>query len=265
MKVSILLRCHRFGGMDMLLESLKCQTFPKEDYEVIICDKLYKYRKNLVAENFKDFNIVHFEQPTTDQYYAQSKPLNDCLERASGELSIILGDYSFCHSEWILRHWIYHMNNHCVCAPQRIYGLPPLKNDLKNYWSTFKNTFDIDIFKLLPVFNMDPKLSESCPHNAIVNWHFWYNRNESFPTQWAKDIGGWDESYDKSTSFNNQEFALRLVKEKDAIVVNDIFNSIHRIMSFPIGPHYLFLNPEHDDSLNRKKYEDLCKKYGVIE
>ena len=263
MKVSILLRIHRFGGMDMLLESLKCQTFPKEDYEVIICDKLYDYRNYSVREKFKDYNVIHFKPTTISDYYAQSAPLNDCLNRASGELSIVVGDYTYCESNWIERHWLYHLENYCVCAPQVIYGLPPLNNDLRYCWSIFNYEFNVDMFKTLPQFELDPKLN--IPHNAIVQHYCWYNRNESFPTQWAKDIGGWDETYDQNTSFNNKEFALRLVKEKGAIIVNDKGNSIHRIMSFPIGPHYLFVNPEHDDSVNRKKYEELCAKYGVSE
>lgn len=263
MKVSILLRIHRYGGLDVLYDSLIHQTFPKNEYEVIICDKLYDYRKDLVKEKFECFNVIHFKPSKISEYYAQSAPLNDCLKRANGELSIIIGDYTYCNPKWIERHWNYHQNGYCTCAPQEIYGLPPLKDNLRNCWSTFKEDFNPIMFKTLPTFVLDPKLN--IPHNIIVNHNFWYNRNESFPTQWAKDIGGWNEEYDKSTAFENKEFALRLFMEKGAVIVNNRENVVYRIMSFPIGPHFLFLNPEYDDNINRKKYEELCKKYEVVE
>ena len=263
MKVSILLRIHRYGGLDVLYNSMVQQIFPKDDFEIIICDKLYDYRKDLVAEKFKDFNVVHFKPKIISEYYMQSAPLNDCLERASGELSIVVGDYTYCQPEWIQRHWLYHLGKFCVCSPQVIYGLPPLNSNLKQCWSTFREDFDLIMFKTLPQFMLDPKLNIN--YNQIVGHNFWYNRNESFPTQWARDIGGWNEEYDKSTSFENKEFALRLVTKKNAVIINDPDNKIYRIMSFPIGPHYKFINPEHDGSINQKRYENLCIECGVKE
>jgi len=59
------------------------------------------------------------------------------------------------------------------------------------------------------------------------------------------------------------EFALRLVMEKGAIIVNNRENAVYRIMSFPIGPHMKFMTPEYDDSINLKRYIKLCKKYGI--
>lgn len=263
MKISILCPVHRWGGLDMLFTGLEYQTFPKEDYELILCDKLYKERKDLIYVWAKDndINVNHFEPENKSNYHVHSSVLNECLKKASGEYCIIIGDYTFMQPDWIDIHYQYNKAGYCLSAPQRIYGLPKLSSCLDHPISVFVENFKPEIFKLLPQFQMDPKLQ--LPNGVLIDFHYWYNRNESFPTDSARKIGGWDERYNDRTGPSNLEFGLRMQYEAGCKIACDGRASIQRIMSYPIGPFTEFLSEETDDFINQERYKELCKKYNV--
>ena len=263
MKISILLCTHRYGGCDMLFAGLEHQTFPKDDYELIWCDKLHKERKDLVYVWAKDnnINVIHFEPENKSNFHVHSSVLNECLERATGEYCIVIGDYTFMPPDWIDIHYQYNKAGYCLSAPQRIYGLPKLSLCLEHPISVFVENFTPEIFKLLPQFQMDPKLN--LKNGLLIDFHYCYNRNESFPTKFARNIGGWDENYNNRVGQSNLEFYLRLTHEAGVKIACDGRALIYRIMSYPIPPHTEFLSFETDATINTMRYNELCKKYGV--
>ncbi len=265
MKISVLLPMHRYGGLDMIFESFENQTFPKSEFEIILCDKLYNKRvaivKNWAQEN--NINVTHFSPKNDSNYHIHSSVLNECLEKASGECCVVIGDYSYIFPHWIEIHHAYHQAGYCLSAPQKIYGLPKLCNNLEQPFSVFNEKFSTEMFKILPQFNMDPKIQ--LPNGVLIDHKYCYNRNESFPIKFAKQIGGWNESYNNRVGPSNKEFYLRLIHECGVKIVCDGRAEIHRIMSYSIPPFTEFLSDETDDYINMNKYKELCKKYGVLE
>ena len=265
MKISILLCTHRYGGCDMLFAGLEHQTFPKDDYELIWCDKIYKERKDLVYVWAKDnnINVIHFEPKNQSKYHIHSSVLNECLEKASGDMCLVIGDYSYMLPHWIDIHYQYNKSGYCLSAPQLIYGLPKLSSCLEHPISVFYEDFNPNVFKVLPQFIMDPKLQ--LPNGTLIDHRYCYNRNESFPTLAAKNISGWDESYNNRVGPSNKEFYLRLIYEENCKFACDGRAAIQRIMSYSIPPFLDFLSEEVDDSINQERYKSLCKKYGANE
>lgn len=262
-KISILCPIHRWGGLDMLFAGLEHQIFPKTDYELILCDKLYETRNELVSRWAEEnsINIVHFKPKNQSNYHVHSSVLNECLKRAMGEYSIVIGDYSYFDPNWIDIHYQYNKGGYCLSAPQMIYGLPKLCSNLEQPFSTFYEEFSTEMFKLLPHFAMDRKLN--LPNGALIDFQGWYNRNESFPTVKAREIGGWDEGYNNRVGPSNLEFGLRMQYKSECKIACDSRATIHRIMSYPISPHTEFLDSELDSIVNTNKYNILCKKYGI--
>ena len=264
-KISIICTIHRYGGIDLMFAGLEHQTFPKEDYELILCDKLYDIRhetiKNWAQEN--NINVTHFKPKNQSNYHVHSSVLNECLEKVTGEYTIVIGDYTFMMPHWLEIHHTYNQAGYCLSGPQRIYGLPKLCVDLRQPISTFNENFNTDMFKLLPQFQMDPKLQ--LPNGSLIDHRYCYNRNESFPTAAAKKIGGWDESFDNRVGQSNLEFYLRLIHECNLQIASDGRAEIYRIMSYPIPPFTEFLAAETDATINTIKYNKLCKKYNVGE
>jgi len=265
MKISILCTIHRWGGLDMLFAGLEHQTFSKEDYQLILCDKLYKKRKDSVWVWAKDngINVIHFEPKNQSNYHVHSSVLNECLNKASGEMCLVIGDYTYMLPHWMEIHYAYHQSGYCLSAPQRIYGLPKLSSSLEHPISIFYDDFNPDIFKLMPQFMLDPKLQ--LPNGSIIDHKYSYNRNDSFPTKMARQINGWDESYNNRVGPSNKEFYLRLIHECGAKIACDGRAEIYRIMSYPIPPFTCFLSDETDSSINHERYKQLCKKYNVSE
>jgi hypothetical protein len=263
MKISILLCTHRYGGADMIFAGLEHQTFNKNEWELIWCDKLYNERKTFVNTWSEEHNITvkHFEPQDQSPYHIHSSVLNECLEKSEGKYSIVIGDYSYVVPNWIEIHHTYNEAGYCLCAPQKIYALPRLCNNLEQPLSVFKEDFTPDMFKLLPQFMMDPKLQ--LLNGALIDFHYWYNRNESFPTEIGKKIGGWDKQYNNRVGPSNLEFGLRIQYEGKQKIACDGRAAIYRILSYPIPPHVEFLAEEIDDSINQSRYKQLCKKYNV--
>lgn len=266
MKISILCTVHRWGGLDVLFAGLECQVFPKEDYELVLCDKLYNIRKDIVKNWAKEnnINVIHFEPENKSNYHVHSSVLNECLKRASGTYCITIGDYSYMEPDWISVHYQYNEARYSLSGLQRIYGLPKLSPSLEHPISVFIEDFNTNTLKLLPEFYLiDQKFN--LPNGALIDHRYCYNRNESFPREVAIEIGGWDERYNNRSGPSNKEFYLRLIYEGGEKIAYDKRAQIHRIMSNPIPPFTEFLCDESDASINLERYKTLCKKYGASE
>jgi len=265
LKISILCTIHRWGGMDVLQYGLERQTFDKNEYELILCDKLYKHRRGLMREwaDENGINLIHFSPKNNSQYHVHSSVLNECLEKAQGKYSIVIGDYTYPEPHWIEIHHAYNEAGYCLSAPQKIFGLPKLSTYLEHPISVFYEPFTPEVFKIIPPFDLDP--GHDLPNGTIINHLGWHNRNDSFPTEIGRQIGGYDESYNNRVGKSNLEFGLRLIHEGKQKIACDGRATIYRILSYAIPPHLEFLAPETDSSINDERYEILCKKYNIKE
>jgi glycosyltransferase involved in cell wall biosynthesis len=120
-KISVLDLTNRVGGIDILFESLKAQSF--QDFELIIVDALYKYRKDVVAEKAKAYNfpVKHIE-PLNNTFPVSNynNSMNSGLIAAEGEVVYFTCDYAYLMKNTLLTHANFHSKtprNHILLLP----------------------------------------------------------------------------------------------------------------------------------------------------
>ena len=108
-KISVFVPINRVGGMDVLFESLKHQSF--QDFELIIGDSLYEFRKDVVAEKAKEYNfpVKHISPinkvfPITDYNNA----INTGLLAAEGDIFYFTSDFSVMPKDTLALHHSFH-------------------------------------------------------------------------------------------------------------------------------------------------------------
>lgn len=221
MKASILLNTFRMGGLDISFAGLANQSFPKNDYEVILCDVWYDKRKDAVKKYIKDkgydIPLVHCK-PIRSTYPIDSGSMhrNSAIAYAEGELAIFLCDYSYVKPDWLERHWnIFAKSNKMATAmaPHR-YWLHP---EVKATWaiepiSIFTEEFTPSMLGKLqptPEGTQDPKLL--LPDGGITYIYF-HMKNEAMRLDTLLSINGCDEGYDVDGGhcYSDTDLALRL-------------------------------------------------------
>jgi len=108
-KVSVLDLTNRVGGMDILFESLKHQSF--QDFELIIVDALYEYRKEIVAEKAKEYNFTVKHIPPINQTFPVSNynnSMNTGILAAEGEVLYFTCDYAILPPDILQKHYNFH-------------------------------------------------------------------------------------------------------------------------------------------------------------
>lgn len=134
--VSVVLVTHRVGGLDIVFDSLSRQIF--KDFELIISDGLYQYRKELVAEKIKDysFRVKHIE-PFNNPFpnNAFCRYANSGLAHADCKVVVFITDYTFLPSESLLKHARHYMTNPELgyMACHRYFKLNNVHPDFPNY------------------------------------------------------------------------------------------------------------------------------------
>ena len=132
-RVSVIVPTNRVGGLDLIFDSLEIQTY--KDFELILSDNIFKYRKDLVAERSESykFPIIHtepFNNPFPLNSYCRS--VNAALAYASGELVVMLSDYSWQESYWLQKHIEFHDQNQnmAVSSPHVYLDLFPVHSSV---------------------------------------------------------------------------------------------------------------------------------------
>lgn len=128
--ISVIVPTLRVGGLDVLFEGLRNQTF--QNFELILVDSLYKYRKGLVQNAAKSFPfpVTHVE-PLINEF-----PLNKyqhCVNTgvvyARGKLSYFTCDFSWLPPECLYEHAEFFLRsdgNTAVLGPCKITLTPPV-------------------------------------------------------------------------------------------------------------------------------------------
>jgi len=103
--VSIILPTMRVGGLDVTMFSLQNQTYT--DFELILIDGIYDYRKDIISDKLKEYNfpIIHIS-PVNNQFPQNSmcRYYNTGLKNASGKLVLFTCDYMYLPPECIETH-----------------------------------------------------------------------------------------------------------------------------------------------------------------
>ena len=258
--ISIICPTMRLGGLDTLFNSLERQTF--KDFELIISDSLYQYRKDIVADKIKQysFRCKHIA-PINDKFpiFSQSHAVNSGIVQAEGDVILFTTDYRYFMPETLQKHADFHRQNadNVGYAPGSKFLLPPTRKegvpsygrndnysqyieDLKSgklneyMWSIFANDIfsnpqdfstwqEIDRLKI----GYDPKIDiqkgdEVPPHQI-------FTQSESVKTKIVLAANGFNEALDGAFNYMDIEFAYRLHSFFDFKWIGDNTNPIYRI------------------------------------
>lgn len=205
-KVSVITPASRdFISLGVPFLSLLSQDF--DDYEWVIVDKKYHERGNLVSELNQALGnrIVHIpeEGRSGEYFWGLCHAMNTALKKVRGELVVIVQDYTW---------------------------FPP--NGISEFWSIYTQHKD------WAVSTISHKIDEKCILKDVrkKGWidnveeisHMQFEMNFcSIPTQILRDIGGWDEEFDKGWHYENQDVALRCQKRGCKLMLYQSLETYH--------------------------------------
>jgi GT2 family glycosyltransferase len=194
-----------FISLSIPFLSLLSQDF--DDYEWIIVDKKYYERENLII----DFNqvlgnrIVHIpeEERSGEYFWGLCHAMNTALKKVRGELVVIVQDYMWFPPNAISKLWnIYTQHKDWAV-------------------STIIHVID-EKFILKDVRKMD------WVNDIIEISYVQFEMNFcSIPAQILRDIGGWNEEFDKGWHYENQDVALRCQKRGYKLMLHQGLETYH--------------------------------------
>lgn len=242
MRISVILPTYRPGGIELAALSLKRQTFPVAEFEVVVADEHVIVRRERWEAALEGLT-VKFADMSRSAFPRSSAPVahNEAVKVASGELLVFLSDYALCEPDWLQRHWNVWKDSgkKKVCTAPFVYVLPPKEwlrveppiridagymDEHGLAYSIFSEPHTRD-FGALPAqtFNFarreerwsgatvgwhDPKIT--MPTGCNVDWQFYYNKNESVPLEKFLDVNGADESFCGLHPYDDSALAVRL-------------------------------------------------------
>jgi len=274
--VSVVVPTMRVGGLDVLFDGLKQQTF--KDFELVLSDGLYEHRKDIVLEKAKEYGLrVKHAEPYKNPFpkNAFCRYANTGLTYADCEMVLFMTDYTLAPPECIEVHQEFHRRapRDGLMCPHIYKALPSVNKEFPNYkkmqveayaqdvmsgklnnvmWSIFEKsvgTIMLDDDPSLP--NADLKLQcAAAPHSS----RFFHGKNESCSLKYALDVNGWNEALDGTHGWQDSEFAGRLqsTSELSAWVIQPT-NVV-----FIVNPRWIF--PFAKRTRNIKTNEVLWKQ-----
>lgn len=265
--ISVCAPTNRVGGIDVLVSGLAGQTF--REFELVLSDSLFRHRPNLAQRVRSEYglNFKHVE-PRTNRFpeNAFSAVANEALAHATGEIVVMLVDYTWLPPDCLQAHADFHASHDRksgLMLPHNYYELPPVSPAFPSYGNpdTFRYVEDLEAGRLDPcmwsiladpvkpghVFsdldktgyaNIDPKLKFA---EGSVPASYFHGKNESVPRDALMEVNGWDEALDGGHGYQDTDLAERL-NEKAGIQwmllnapVAQIINP-RRIFPFPVRP-----------------------------
>jgi len=241
MKISIITPvCRGFQSIALPFLSLKTQTF--KDYECIIVDKQYGKRGNLI-NHFNDIlggKIVYLPEKQREggYFWGVCNAMNTGWMVAKGDLIVVVQDYTWFPSDGLERFWnlfIEHKN----------WLVSGISHKIK----------ENEIWR-------DPRAGKglySCP---FIEFEMNYC---SIPLKTLRQIGGWDEEFDKGWHYENQDLALRAKSAGYELWVDGLNTSYHYDHK---PPEALFKNGKIDygywKQVDKRNRALIQKKVGLL-
>lgn len=260
--ISIVMPTMRPGGLDVLFKSLENQTF--KNFELIIVDGIYKYRKDLIAEKLKQysFRVKHIE-PIKNMFPISclAHSTNTGFVYVSSPLVLMITDYTYLPADCVAKHLAFHQINPAenlgYMCPHQYKSLPSLnrhfipyknedtelyiddlnKNKLSDMmWSIFQEDFnqDPEILPLDSMGNADNKLF--MPY-GIGDQNAFNAKNESLKLEAILKVNGWDEELDGAHLCQDNVFSDILVRKLGFNWIVDKNNKVYIINPRFVMPH----------------------------
>jgi glycosyltransferase involved in cell wall biosynthesis len=252
--ISIIMPTMRIGGLDIVFNGLSKQTF--KDFELIVVDGIYNYRKDLVAEKIKEYQFpVKHVAPTKNIFPVANfcNASNTGIINVASDLVLMITDYTYLPSDCLEKHVKFHRKyseeNIGYMCPHQYRLLPELHSEffpyqqkdtdifvfdlqfgkLKNLmWSILKKDFDqnAEELPLDSMGNCDNKLFR--PY-GLGDPAAFNGKNESVKLEAILKINGYDEELDGTTPYQDTEFADRLKNKLDFKWICDKDNKVYNV------------------------------------
>lgn len=210
-KLSVMNLTARYGGIDVLWANMLRQT--EQDFELIICDALWKEREDEVKKYIDDDRLVYVRQNDTPPgaYSGLAHADNQGFASTRGKLIVSLQDYIWIPHNSLEKFWYaYQEKGDClVGAVGHQYRTPGKKEiaDPKGKITVFKKPFT---GKPENQSWSDPRMRTdqgTFYETSPINWEMSYG---SIPRKVIYELGGMDEEYDfHGFAYDNVNIAQR--------------------------------------------------------
>ena len=251
MRVSVLCPTMRVGGIDVLLHGLAQQTH--RDFELVLSDALWKFRRDEVKAEADRLgvSVVHVEpRGLRFPLCTYCRHMNEAIVHATGELALLIVDYTWLAPDTIARHIAHHeqVPGSGFMGPHRYAELPPIDPRFPRYGHDPSETerYSRDVYThtldplMLSIFerplgegddprlsaedssadiigadgktirNRDPKLEQPA---GRIHWGFLHCKNESVRLEHFVELNGFDEDLDGSHGWQDSDIACRLTEK----------------------------------------------------
>jgi glycosyltransferase involved in cell wall biosynthesis len=295
--ISVIMPTMRAGGLDIVCDGLKNQTFT--DFELIIVDGIYKYRKEDIAEKAKNykFKIKHIE-PFNNPFpkNAFCRYANSGIAHADSEIVVFITDYTYLPPKCLYAHAMFNMHypTYGLMCPHQYYELNNVNpvfesyredidlhddaklyhhsnsdtqkyaNDIKDgkynnlMWSILNKEFDYATYN----FILDPVLGNADPKLeakvGAIQQQFFHGKNESCKLSSALKINGWSELLDGGHGYQDTDFSDRLTRYGGV----DAWCVEPKIIAKIINPRPIFPHGYRSRSVaeNKTIWHEQCSK-----
>lgn len=203
-KISVIYVTARPGGLDILRDNLKKQTF--RNFELIVVDKIAPERSGEGAFYLGELcKEVHYfgEPPMKDtDVWALNKAYNEAFRHCNGELIVSIQDYIWIPADGLQKFWNRYQETKGWISGVGHKALSPIPTP-------------IDIIRTFDVVVVPEGVSESDTRIdgkkdfVEMNYSFFELNYSAFPLKDIKKLGGMDERYDQGYSCDNVNLALR--------------------------------------------------------
>lgn len=200
-KVSVIYPTARYGGLDILHESMKHQTF--RDFEVLVVDELHR------EEVILDLGYKYVEPPITrpGMWWNLDASLNKAIRQAKGDLIVQLNDYVYVPQDGIQKFVDRHMQEPqgLISGVSDQFKSPPIDDPhgLYSVWSSWPGVPSGE-----KVFS-DPRKESNNKGFYLTIPLLWEGNWGIYSKQAWRDIGGYDEYQDHFWGYDNVSFAER--------------------------------------------------------
>ena len=225
MDISAILTTARFGGLDILFSSMLAQKFDGK-LEIIVADEFYHERNPYwLGELFRhstyrnlNFNFIHLPPKRPCRIYDDSLGINTALAAVSGELIVILADYTWAPPDYLQAHWNFYKANpgwSMSCYLDR-YPLPQMRgypcSIERDWWSVFREDFNPEWFDGKETVYRERRGCVGKVHEdgkIEIPGEQVYLLGDSVPLSVVKELNGIDERYIGGYGSNDVCFGTR--------------------------------------------------------
>lgn len=197
--ISVVTVTNRPGSIDITWQTLARQSFA--DFEWILCDELYKWRRREVAAYVSDGRLCHVPAPVVDgDLWNLNKSYNEALRQCRGELVVSLQDYTWIAADGLERFWdLFRARGPKVFVSGVGHGYaPPPMHDPWGKVSVFGAEFSPEAFVAGPLIRtgVDVRTTgdrgghATGPRSWELNWG-------AAPLEALYEIGGFPEDHDR--------------------------------------------------------------------